>query len=32
MEHPPRDRGEILRRAFEKIVRRTDELALLMTL
>ncbi|MGH3085980.1 MAG: NAD-dependent succinate-semialdehyde dehydrogenase [Rubrobacteraceae bacterium] len=30
--HPPRERGEILRRAFEKIVERTDELALLMTL
>jgi succinate-semialdehyde dehydrogenase / glutarate-semialdehyde dehydrogenase len=30
--HPPRERGEILRRAFEAIVRRTDELALLMTL
>ena len=29
---PPRERGEILRRAFEKIVERTDELALLMTL
>jgi succinate-semialdehyde dehydrogenase/glutarate-semialdehyde dehydrogenase len=28
----PRDRGEILRRAFEAIVPRTDELALLMTL
>ena len=28
----PRERGEILRRAFEKIVERTDELALLMTL
>ncbi|MDN5854408.1 MAG: NAD-dependent succinate-semialdehyde dehydrogenase [Actinomycetia bacterium] len=28
----PRDRGEILRRAFELIVERTDELALLMTL
>ncbi len=31
-EHPPRERGEILRRAFEAIVARTDELALLMTL
>jgi succinate-semialdehyde dehydrogenase/glutarate-semialdehyde dehydrogenase len=31
-EHPPRERGEILRRAFERIVERTDELALLMTL
>ncbi|HEX3910792.1 MAG TPA: NAD-dependent succinate-semialdehyde dehydrogenase [Solirubrobacteraceae bacterium] len=30
--HPPRERGEILRRAFETIVARTDELALLMTL
>jgi succinate-semialdehyde dehydrogenase / glutarate-semialdehyde dehydrogenase len=29
---PPRERGEILRRAFEAIVERTDELALLMTL
>ncbi|HLR85814.1 MAG TPA: NAD-dependent succinate-semialdehyde dehydrogenase [Nocardioidaceae bacterium] len=29
---PARDRGEILRRAFELIVDRTDELALLMTL
>src|SRR5215207_4985820 len=31
-KHPPRERGEILRRAFEKLVERTDELALLMTL
>jgi succinate-semialdehyde dehydrogenase/glutarate-semialdehyde dehydrogenase len=31
-QHPPRERGEILRRAFEVIVQRTDELALLMTL
>jgi succinate-semialdehyde dehydrogenase/glutarate-semialdehyde dehydrogenase len=31
-DHPPRERGEILRRAFEAIVARTDELALLMTL
>jgi succinate-semialdehyde dehydrogenase/glutarate-semialdehyde dehydrogenase len=31
-KHPPRERGEILRRAFEKIVERTDDLALLMTL
>ena len=31
-KHPPRERGEILRRAFEEIVERTDELALLMTL
>jgi succinate-semialdehyde dehydrogenase / glutarate-semialdehyde dehydrogenase len=30
--HPPRERGEILRRAFEEIVSRADELALLMTL
>jgi succinate-semialdehyde dehydrogenase / glutarate-semialdehyde dehydrogenase len=30
--HPPRERGEILRRAFEAITARTDELALLMTL
>jgi succinate-semialdehyde dehydrogenase / glutarate-semialdehyde dehydrogenase len=29
---PPRDRGEILRRAFETIIARADELALLMTL
>ncbi|MGH2916232.1 MAG: NAD-dependent succinate-semialdehyde dehydrogenase [Solirubrobacteraceae bacterium] len=29
---PPRERGEILRRAFELIVARKDELALLMTL
>src|SRR5436305_4259051 len=28
----PRDRGEILRRAFEAITARADELALLMTL
>ncbi len=28
----PRERGEILRRAYEAIVERTDELALLMTL
>jgi len=28
----PRERGEILRRAFETIIERTDELALLMTL
>src|SRR5205807_329153 len=31
-QHPPRERGEILRRAFDAIVARTDELALLMTL
>jgi succinate-semialdehyde dehydrogenase/glutarate-semialdehyde dehydrogenase len=30
--HPPRERGEILRRAFEEIIERADELALLMTL
>jgi succinate-semialdehyde dehydrogenase/glutarate-semialdehyde dehydrogenase len=30
--HPPRERGEILRRAFDTIVARADELALLMTL
>src|SRR5690606_29466967 len=30
--HPPRERGEILRRAFEAITERTEELALLMTL
>ena len=30
--HPPRERGEILRRAFELITDRADELALLMTL
>jgi succinate-semialdehyde dehydrogenase/glutarate-semialdehyde dehydrogenase len=31
-QQPPRERGEILRRAFEAISERTDELALLMTL
>ena len=31
-QHPPRERGEILRRAFEGIMDRADELALLMTL
>src|ERR687886_2874046 len=31
-KHPPRERGEILRRAFEMITKRMDELALLMTL
>src|SRR3954453_20202904 len=31
-DHAPRERGEILRRAFEEITRRADELALLMTL
>ena len=30
--HAPRERGEILRRAFETLTERTDELALLMTL
>ena len=30
--HPPRERGEILRRAFEELMQRQDELALLMTL
>ena len=30
--YPPRERGEILRRAFETIIARADELALLMTL
>jgi len=30
--HPPRERGEILRRAFEQMTARADELALLMTL
>src|SRR5690349_7709842 len=29
---PPRDRGEILRSAFETVTERADELALLMTL
>ena len=29
---PPRDRGEILRRAFELLTERADDLALLMTL
>jgi succinate-semialdehyde dehydrogenase/glutarate-semialdehyde dehydrogenase len=29
---PPRERGEILRRAYESIIARQDELALLMTL
>jgi succinate-semialdehyde dehydrogenase/glutarate-semialdehyde dehydrogenase len=31
-QYPPRDRGEILRRAFETISERADDLALLMTL
>src|SRR5215218_5010544 len=30
--HPPRERGEILRRAFETLTARADDLALLMTL
>jgi succinate-semialdehyde dehydrogenase/glutarate-semialdehyde dehydrogenase len=30
--YPPRERGEILRRAFETIISRADDLALLMTL
>ena len=30
--HPPRERGEILRRAFEAIADRSEELSLLMTL
>jgi succinate-semialdehyde dehydrogenase/glutarate-semialdehyde dehydrogenase len=30
--YPPRERGEILRRAFEELNRRADDLALLMTL
>jgi succinate-semialdehyde dehydrogenase/glutarate-semialdehyde dehydrogenase len=30
--HPPRERGEILRRAFEAMAERADELALVMTL
>jgi succinate-semialdehyde dehydrogenase/glutarate-semialdehyde dehydrogenase len=30
--HPPRERGEILRRAYELVMQRADELALLMTL
>jgi succinate-semialdehyde dehydrogenase/glutarate-semialdehyde dehydrogenase len=30
--HPPRERGEILRRAFEAIAERTEELAMLMSL
>lgn len=31
-QHPPRERGEILRRVYETMVDRADELALLMTL
>jgi succinate-semialdehyde dehydrogenase/glutarate-semialdehyde dehydrogenase len=30
--HPPRERGEILRRAYEAMIEKADELALLMTL
>ena len=30
--HPPRERGEILRRAYELMTHRADELALIMTL
>ncbi len=30
--HPPRERGEILRKAFDAVIARADELALLMTL
>jgi succinate-semialdehyde dehydrogenase/glutarate-semialdehyde dehydrogenase len=30
--HPPRERGEILRRSFEAITERIDDLALIMTL
>ncbi len=30
--HPPRERGEILRRAYEQLTERSEELALLMTL
>jgi succinate-semialdehyde dehydrogenase/glutarate-semialdehyde dehydrogenase len=30
--HPPRERGEILRRAWDKLTERADDLALLMTL
>jgi succinate-semialdehyde dehydrogenase/glutarate-semialdehyde dehydrogenase len=31
-QHPPRERGEILRRAFETVIERADDLAVLMTL
>jgi succinate-semialdehyde dehydrogenase/glutarate-semialdehyde dehydrogenase len=31
-QHPPRERGEILRRVFEAMTERADDLALLMTL
>src|SRR5438309_723099 len=30
--HPPRERGEILRRAYEAVVAQAEDLALLMTL
>src|SRR5215212_7879531 len=30
--HPPRERGEILRRSFETLTERIDDLALIMTL
>jgi succinate-semialdehyde dehydrogenase/glutarate-semialdehyde dehydrogenase len=30
--HPPRERGEILRRAYEAVIAQADDLALLMTL
>jgi succinate-semialdehyde dehydrogenase/glutarate-semialdehyde dehydrogenase len=31
-DHPPRERGDILRRAYDLLTERTDDLALLMTL
>jgi succinate-semialdehyde dehydrogenase/glutarate-semialdehyde dehydrogenase len=31
-KHPPRERGEILRRSFETLMERIDDLALIMTL
>jgi succinate-semialdehyde dehydrogenase/glutarate-semialdehyde dehydrogenase len=31
-DHPPRERGDVLRRAFDVITERADDLALLMTL
>jgi succinate-semialdehyde dehydrogenase/glutarate-semialdehyde dehydrogenase len=31
-DHPPRERGDVLRRAYDVITERTDDLALLMTL
>jgi succinate-semialdehyde dehydrogenase / glutarate-semialdehyde dehydrogenase len=31
-DHPPRERGDILRRAYDLITERTDDLALLMTM